>query len=232
MTDNIQNHIISEQAIRLSLIMDSYMDCIASLKKHKDVDDWNMLLCGLPDLILDKGYVLEDSRPRGETNSVLRLYARKKCLPRAIYVLLKNSFEPSSFLRHITLPYNDEAIWQAFLLSQTYHLVGMRWHGGYAARNFIVSDKDIAGLKPFFDVENGRFVRLQKEMQNIWTPELCASVSLFDNWAIVSHCWFDHWKGLSQVKWKVRYSVRKKRVVEIEKESEQVLVKYHCGVSY
>ena len=48
MTDDIQYHTVSKQAIRLSLITDSYMDCIASLKKHKDVDDWNMLLSGLP----------------------------------------------------------------------------------------------------------------------------------------------------------------------------------------
>ena len=214
----------------MSLITDSYMDCIVNLKTHKEVDDWNMLLCGLPDLILDKDYVLNDFRPREETNSVLRLYARKRCLPRAIYVFFKKRFKPLSFLQHIRLPYNDEAIWQAFLLSQTYHLVGMRWHGGYAARSFIVSDKDIAGLKPFSDVGSERFAHLQEQMLQIWTPDLCASIVLFDDYAIISHCWFDNWKGLSQVKWKVKYDDKKKRIVGIEKDSEQVLVKYHCGV--
>ena len=97
MTDDIQYHTVSKQAIRLSLITDSYMDCIASLKKHKDVDDWNMLLSGLPDLILDKDYVLNDFRPREETNSVLRLYARNRYLPHSIYVLFENFFKPLSF---------------------------------------------------------------------------------------------------------------------------------------
>ena len=145
MTDDIQNHTVPKQAIRLSLITDSYMDCIANLKKDKEANDWNMLLSGLTDLILDKDYVLNDFRPREETNSVLRLYAKNRYLPRSIYVLFENFFKPLSLFRHITVPYTEEAIWQAFLLSQTYHLVGMRWHGDYEKRTFIVSDKDIAG---------------------------------------------------------------------------------------
>ena len=227
---------VSEQAIRLSLIADSYMDCIANLKKQEEVDGWNILLCGLPDLILDKDYVLNDFRPREETNSVLRLYARKRYLPHSIYVFFENFFGSLSFFRHITLPYTEDAIWQAFLLSQTYHLVGMRWHGGYEKRTFIVSDKDIAGLEPFdpdlFDSRKMHFVHLREQMLQMWTPDLCASIVLFDDYAIISHCWFDNWKGLSQVKWKVKYSARKKRIVAIEKESEQVLVEYHCGVWY
>ena len=114
MTDDIQYHTVSKQAIRLSLITDSYMDCIASLKKHKDVDDWNMLLSGLPDLILDKDYVLNDFRPREETNSVLRLYARKRYLPHSIYVFFENFFGSLSFFRHITLPYTEDAICRLF----------------------------------------------------------------------------------------------------------------------
>ena len=110
----------------------------------------------------------------------------------------------------------------------------MRWHGGYEKRTFIVSDKDIAGLEPFdpdlFDSRKMHFVHLREQMLQMWTPDLCASIVLFDDYAIISHCWFDNWKGLSQVKWKVKYSARKKRIVAIEKESEQVLVEYHCGV--
>lgn len=228
---------VSEQTIRLSLITDSYMDCIDYFQEHEEVNNWDKLLWGLPDLILDKRFVLDDFRPREETNSVLRLYARKRSHSRSKDIHLKNLFgsffEPVSIFQCITLPFTEEAIWQAFLLSQIYHLVGMRWHGGYEKRTFIVSDKDIAGLKPFpylSDSCNMDFVHLREQMQNIWRPELCASVSLFDNYAIVSHCWFNNWKGLSQVKWKVKYDARKKRVVEIEQESEEVLVKYHCGV--
>ena len=233
MTDDIQNHTVPKQAIRLSLITDSYMDCIANLKKDKEANDWNMLLSGLTDLILDKDYVLNDFRPREETNSVLRLYAKNRYLPRSIYVLFENFFKPLSLFRHITVPYTEEAILQAFLLSQTHHLTGMRWHGGYAERTFIILDKDIARLKPSPYLRDSRvvpFAHLREQMLQTWTPDLCASVSLFDDYVIISHCWFDNWKGLSQVKWNVKYDTKRKRVVGVEKESEQVLVKYHCGV--
>ena len=227
---------VPEQTIRLSVITENYLDCMINFQYFEE-DNWDELLRGLPDLTLDKDYVLDDFRSRKLTNSILILYARKRSQSRPsdgdFEHLYKESVEPLDVFRCITLPFTEEAIWQAFLLSQTYHLVGMRWHGGYEKRTFIVSDKDIAGLEPFSYLSDSRnidFVHLQEQMQNIWMPELCASVSLFDNYAIVSHCWFNLWKGLSLVKWKVKYDVRKKRVVEIEKESEQVLVKYHCGV--
>ena len=225
---------MSEQVIRLSIITDSFMDCMAVLQVEEEKDrDWNSLLLELPDLELDKNYVLDDFRSDEETNSVLLLYARHRSsqsLLKNVFPFCRKSVKPLDVFQFITLPFTEEAIWQAFLLSQTYHLVGMRWHGGYEKRTFIVSDKDIADLKPLFGVGKGYFSCLQEQIQQVWTPDLCASVSLFDNYAIVSHCWFDNWKGFSQVKWKIKYDVREKRVVGIEKESEQVLVKYHCGV--
>ena len=225
---------MSEQVIRLSIITDSFMDCIAVLQVEEEKDrDWNSLLLELPDLELDRNYVLDDFRSDEETNSVLLLYARHRSsqsLLKNVFPFCRKSVKPLDVFQFITLPFTEEAIWQAFLLSQTYHLVGMRWHGGYEERTFIVSDKDIADLKPLFGVRKGYFSCLQEQIQQVWTPDLCASVLLFDNYAIVSHCWFDNWKGFSQVKWKIKYDVREKRVVGIEKESEQVLVKYHCGV--
>lgn len=225
---------VSEQAVQLSLITSSYLNCTAYFQEHKNMENLDKLLWGLPDLILAKDYVLDDYRTYEESNSVLRLCARKRACPNFKDGNLKNAFrkyfEPLDVFKHITLPFTEEAIWQAFLLSQTYHLIGMRWHGCYEARSFIVSDKDIAELKPFSDVGNEHFAHLQEQMLQMWTSDLCASVSLFDDYAIVSHCWFNNWKGLSKVKWKVKYNFRKKRVVKIEKESEQILVKYHCGV--
>ena len=225
---------MSEQVIRLSIITDSFMDCMAVLQVEEEKDrDWNSLLLELPDLELDKNYVLDDFRSDEETNSVLLLYARHRSsqsLLKNVFPFCRKSVKPLDVFQFITLPFTEEAIWQAFLLSQTYHLVGMRWHGGYEERTFIVSDKDIADLKPLFGVGKGYFSCLQEQIQQVWTPDLCASVSLFDNYAIVSHCWFDNWKGFSQVKWKIEYDAREKHVVGIEKENEQVLVKYHCGV--
>ena len=232
--DRMSYEMVSERTIRLSIVTDSYMDCIAVLQVEEEKDrDWNSLLLELPDLELDKNYVLDDFRSDEETNSVLLLYARHRSsqsLLKNVFPFCRKSVKPLDVFQFITLPFTEEAIWQAFLLSQTYHLVGMRWHGGYEERTFVVSDKDIAGLKPLFGREKWTFSGLKEQIQQVWTPDLCASVSLFDNYAIVSHCWFDNWKGFSQVKWKIKYDAREKRVVGIEKESEQVLVKYHCGV--
>lgn len=232
--DRMSYEMVSEQAIRLSIVTDSYMDCMAVFQvEEKEDRDWDSLLLELPDLELDKNYVLDDFHSNEESNSMLLLYARHRSsqsLLKEVSPFCRKSVKPLDVFQFIRLPFTEEAIWQAFLLSQTYHLVGMRWHGGYERRTFIVSDKDIADLKPLFEVENGHFIRLQEQIQQIWTPDMCASVSLFDNYAIISHCWFDNWKGFSQVKWKIEYDAREKRVVGIEKESEQVLVKYHCGV--
>ena len=228
---------IPEQTVRLSVITDLYIECINHIEDIENADNWDRLLEGLPDLTLDKDYVLDDFRSSEETNSVLRLYARKRSHPRPSDECFKRFFrkqiDPLDVFQHITLPFTEEAIWQAFLLSQTYHLVGMRWHGGYEARTFIVSDKDMAGLKPWLSQMKGslmRFTRLQEQILKMWTSDLCASVSLFDNYAIVTHCWFDNWNGLLQVKWKIKYDVRKKTIVKIEKENEQILLKYHCKI--
>lgn len=232
--DRMSYEMVPEQAIRLSIVTDSYMDCIAILQIEEEEDrDWDSLLLELPDLELDKNYVLDDFRSDGETNSVLLLYARHRSSQsplKKVSPCCRKSVKPLDVFQFITLPFTEEAIWQAFLLSQTYHLVGMRWYRGYEEGTFIVSDKDIVDLKPRFGVEKEYFSCLQEQIQQVWTPDLCASVSLFDNYAIVSHCWFDKWKGFSQVKWKIKYDAREKHVVGIEKENEQVLVKYHCGV--
>lgn len=53
------------------------------------MDDLNILLSKLPDIKLDKNYVLDDFRPRMENNSTLRLYARKKPFKRPTDAELK-----------------------------------------------------------------------------------------------------------------------------------------------
>lgn len=217
---------VPEQAIQLSIITDSYIDCVTYFEEHKNADNWNKLLWGLPDLTLHEDYVLDDFRPRDQMNSVLWLYARPKDLPRPsdedFYFAYKKRIKPLEPFHYITLPFTEEAIWQAFLLSQTYRLTGMRWHGGYAARTFVLLDKDIVKVTD----------KVQEEARRIWSPDLNVSVVLGDGGAVISHCWFDRWKGLVQMKWEVKYDALKRQVTGIDVKDEKVLVKYECGIRY
>lgn len=205
----------------LSLIADNYIRLVDFFDIDL-MDNLNAFLRKLPDLSLDEDYVLDDFRPREQMNSVLRLYARRKDLPRFGDADFEHQVKPLQPFQHITLPFTEEAIWQAFLLRQTYRLTGMRWHGSYAARTFVLLDKDIVKVAD----------KVQEEVRRIWSPNLNVSVVLRDGGAVISHCWFDKWKGLVQMKWEIKYDVLKKQVTGIEVKEEEVLVKYHCGFWY
>ena len=108
----------------------------------------------------------------------------------------------------------------------------MRWHGGYAERTFLLLEKDIANIHhPVYDM-NERIVPVRNEISRIWSPDLNVSVTLHDGFASISHCWFDAWRGLIQMKWKVMYDAQKRQITEIEEVDEKVLVKYHCRIWY
>ena len=239
----------------LSLIADNYIRLVDFFDISL-MDNLNPFLRKLPDLSLNENYVLDDFRPREQTNSVLWLYARQRDLPRpsdADFKYRENNFfhvfgsnsnrcrvtrhikvgnvsvfaykkriKPLQPFHYITLPFTEEAIWQAFLLSQTYRLIGMRWHGGYAARTFVLLDKDIIKVAE----------EVQEEVRRIWSPDLNVSVVLGDGGAVITHCWFDEWKGLVQMKWEVKYDALKKQVTGIEVKDKKVLLKYHCGIWY
>ena len=244
-----------ERQNKLSRIADEYIKFIDFFDITL-MDNLNAFLRKLPDLSLDEDYVLDDFRPRDQLNSVLWLYARPKDLPRpsdedfkyrgnnlgyvfgcnsnkcrvtkqfkigniAIFAY-KKRIKPLQLFHYITLPFTEEAIWQAFLLSQTYRLTGMRWHGGYAARTFVLLDKDIVKVTD----------EVQEEARRIWSPDLNVSVVLGDGGAVISHCWFDRWKGLVQMKWEVKYDALKRQVTGIDVKDEKVLVKYECGIRY
>lgn len=236
----------------LSRITDEYVKFI-NIFVVKRMDSLNVFLRKLPDLTLDENYVLDDFRSRKKTNSELQLYVRPKKLPRPsdtdfehgcvmvkklrIANLLSIPFcqrrlKPLNPFEYITLPFTAEAIWQAFLLSQTFRLTGMRWHGGYVRRTFLLLEKDIANIQhPGYNL-NEEIVPVRNEISRIWSPDLNVSVTLHDDFASISHCWFDAWHGLIQMKWKVKYDAKKQQVTKIKEVNEKVLVKYHCGMYY
>lgn len=243
-----------EKQNNFSRITDEYLEFIHFFNTGR-MDNLNVFLRKLPDLALDGNYVLDDYRSREHTNSVLRLYARPKKLPRPSdadfehrCVMVKElriadlpipfylaRLKPRNPFRHITLPYTPEAIWQAFLLSQTFRLTGMRWHGGYEMRTFMLLDKDIEKIHlPISRISDWdkKDEYVLEEVKRIWSPDLNVSVTLHDGFAFISHCWFDNWHGLIQMEWKVKYDIQKKQITEIKEVDKKVLLEYHCGIWY
>lgn len=87
-------------------------------------------------------------------------------------------------------------------------------------------------LKYWRKIEGYMYVPMFNCITVPWTPDLQPSVALNKNCAYIVHCWFDAWKGLIQMKWKVMYNKRTKRIVGFHLENEKVLVEYMCGIHY
>lgn len=243
----------------LGFIGDTFVNFVKELC-IEDCDDLNSLLSNLPNLELDENYVLDDYRSRRKTNTSLRLYVRSKdkkrpsdqefesvidCKYETIIIKIGNILllkyrkriksdilkEENPF-NHIFSPFTEEAIWQAYLLYQTYHLIGMRWHGAYNRRLFINLFGDIEKINQEPHVNEVNYKRLNRMINDCWSAYLLPSIILLNNCAYVIHCWFDQWKGLIQVTCKIRYDRKKKQIVRFEIVEERVLVKYNCGVFY
>lgn len=221
---------IDEQTLRLSILTDAFMRELFLLKMKRYEDGWDELLTCLPDLTLDKEYTLDSFSRYEQGNSALLVYARRKSLSHSLEqdsnlkdecMDTETEYRLLHAFHYITLPFTEDAIWQAFLLSQTHRFIERCWHDPRATGRFILIEKDIINMK-----------EIPKEIESIWSPDLNVSVTLEGESAIISYCWFDKWEGLVQMKWEVKYDVLKKQVTRIELKDERVLVKYECGVRY
>lgn len=255
------------QNLSLSHIGDTYIKFAEQFYYKTEPRDLTPLLDYLPDLKLDSKYVLEDFRPREQTNSVLWLYVRNKNSERPqdenyknkeknhFYVFglnwnkcyvtksvkiagipifkFRKRLKPIKPFLHIQLPFNEEAVWQAYLLQQTYHIIGMRWHGGYAARLFINLPGDIERIKDIHNVAccetNNNLEELTEACRNSFS---LPQVKLLENKAIITHCWFDAWNGLIQITCQGEYNKRKKQMGEFAIIVEKTLVQYNCRIKY
>ena len=234
-------------------IASSYIDYIKKEEKSLcNSSNLNGMIRELPELKLDKGYLLDDYRERNCDNSTLNLYVRpfgtgrpsdeefgkirKNIANQFWFEKLLNGFkkgEKKEYIipklnpfDYITLPCTKTAIWEAYLLQQSWHIIGMRWHGYYEHRIFINSPKDIAKIDELDSKE------IKQQIYKIWDSSLYPCITIRDSKACIKHCWFDKWKGLVQITCNVTYNPKINRISKFEFEDEKVLVKYNCGYMF
>ena len=222
-----------------------YIKYLHSIAENLDqMDNLNLLLDCLPSLKLDNNYVLDDFRAKNETDSCLSLYVRNKSIERpkddtfhqsswAIYHPEISQEKPLiqrlSPFNYITVPYNKEAIWQAYLLANTYHVIGMRWHGGYAKREFINSWSDFDEITE--DKDDWFYHFTQKDVDNLKTEDIFPTVNITATDIHIRHCWFNSWNGLIQVECTVEYDKANNKIIDFHGK-EVVLKKHECLVMF
>ncbi len=145
----------------------------------------------------------------------------------------RKKIKPLDPFSYIRLPFTEEAVWQAYLLQGTYHIIGMRWHGGYARRLFINLPGDIEKIKDCVDFTpsetNSHLDRLTGRCREAYS---LPAVSLRGNKAVIVHCWFDAWQGLTRVTCQGEYDNENKQMGRFETTKEETLVEYKCDIRF
>ena len=217
----------------------------------KNSPNLNALLTELPDLNLDEMYVLDNYNPQPDSpyfrdiGQHLRLYARLKSVEKPCdvdfamwynrdkkYPEAKPLPEFESPFKHITLPFTEEAIWQAYLLKQTKHKIGMWWHGLYKYRVFINQIEDIDHLTQLFEANYNELNHFKSEAKANWSESMSPVVFLDDDKAYISHYWFDYWYGLRQVECLVKYNPHSHTITDFQIKESEAIVRFHCGIMF
>ena len=132
--------------------------------------------------------------------------------------------------KHITLPFTEEAIWQAYLLKQVGHKIGMYWHGLYDERIFINRRKDIDSIKNFSHENEDRLEQFKIEAKASWTETMRPMVILDGDKAYISHYWFGYWGGLRQVECLVSYDFQYQKITYFLIKESDAIVHYDCKI--
>ena len=94
--------------------------------------------------------------------------------------------------KHVIIPWNEQAVWEVFVLDNLEHLLPSMGHGNYNKKKFICSYEDIKQL-PLDVVEE---MRLQK-------VDIRPKVDIAGNIANITCFSFNEWRGLG--KWEYMY---------------------------
>lgn len=129
----------------------------------------------------------------------------------------------------ISLPQNEEAVWQMFLLDNIKYFLPKFDHGAYMDRKLIFSHDDIkdlpASIQQQFLLKSG----------NMIIPNI--KIDTIEEHASVQCIYFNRWEGI--VKWTCHYSLfggnAKGLMIMLNvdhMETQEVLAKYDCGIRF
>lgn len=232
----------------------SYRKYFTYVNRHKDkmfeTGNWNRVFRMLDRIYIHQHYELDDYRLEKNTYSTLKLFARHRSTPtfreceKKFVDYIKT--EPRRPLGKDETPFfppyipayqvvvvdnTPRAIWQAFLLQNTFHFIIEIWHwkAYYEKRYFVFNVNDVriwhGEEKPDFDkikelISLPRF-STNEEMDNFVDDEI----------NYLEYCYWNEWEGLVKEKVKIIYDDFSK-TVRFEKVSAQVLYEYDCKFRY
>lgn len=163
-------------------------------------------------------------RVKGKLEKELNIELPNKGVREALskYTHLFPSYFPKELpiLEHFEVDYTSMGLWQAILLDCMKHIIGMRWHGCYSARDFVYS-KD-----RFNEMESIRDAVAQ--LPDDFLPKF----ELYDyGYAIVTFYWFDGFSGLYKVKVDIDYDFERHGISSIN-YTQTKLIQYDCGIMF
>lgn len=150
-----------------------------------------------------------------------------------LYLQMKPLPECEDPFKHITLPFTEEAIWQAYLLKQVGHQIGMWWHSLYNERIFINRKEDINGIR--LNLPEGDKSGLEQfkiKAKASWSETMRPMVIWDGDKAYISHYWFDYWNGLRQVKCLVSYDSHSQKITDFLIKESDAIVCYDCKIMF
>ena len=242
-----------------------------------DEDDLSFLMTPLNELSLDKNYILSDFRERwnpfrwpGDRSS-LRLYVRnkkqerpedsyfadeywryRKCKKNGVTYQVEDNKVPYIWpFEKIRLSGTQMSIWQAYLLSESRCMFGMRNEANYNNEYILTSVEDVDSIiscinswedyyiqnKDDTTKINGEGVQRLNEilflldsLQNIKKQNLEPVFTYQGDSVTIEHYSFSEFCGLAKCKTTMRLSQDHKRVEEIEEKDDEILARYRSRV--
>lgn len=148
---------------------------------------------------------------------------------------------PSVF-DYIEYEFNEEAVWDAFLMHISWRFMPMSWHGAYAKRKYIFTMEDAANIiktykTPFvFALSCKRFslanfgIFVGKLNYYLTKCSILPSIKLLsDNEAQVTIAYWNDWAGLIRKTVKI---TKQAGTTTFEDIKVKRLIKYDCGTRY
>lgn len=202
--------------------------------------DFSGLLKPLAELKLEEGLELDVRLPStsgfgGESVPCLKCFGDRK---RPMTMDPEDDFRPVVLEKDagfgldpaFTVPFTETGIWEAYLLTQAWHMLPLWWHANYSNHTYIFR------LKDFEEIHTGAMgypvERRDRVILSIYSKDekMLPKVTLMedDTAEIVYHYWND-WSGLEKC---TVTAHRDGNSVWFSEERTENLVKYSCGICY